>query len=230
MNKVAITIMGGAKGRGLVASRRFRAGQVVLRETALVRSGDAGTSLAFPSLAAVAAEDNLVYPLMAAALANGVGDRSLAEAFDALCHVQLGPDTVPPTWLHLAALLEQDARTVKNDAQPSLQAPTLDQFVRAMGIVHLNTYTVDDQHCLFHVGSYVNHSCDPNTVLSLEARGHGVRLRTVGKWLACRPVDKGEEVTVSYVDTLLPVAARQEHLEFAYGFKCDCNRCVDEGG
>ena len=141
--------------------------------------------------------------------------------------MQLGPDNVPPKWLHLAALLEQDVRM---NTQSSLQAPTLEQFVRAMGIVHLNTYTVDDQHCLFHVGSYVNHSCDPNTVLSLESRGHGARLRTVGKWLACRPVEKGEEVTVSYVDTLLPVAARQEHLEFAYGFKCDCNRCVDEGG
>ena len=58
MNKVAITIIGVAKGRGLVASRRFRAGQVVFRETALVRSGDASTSVAFPLLAAAAAEES----------------------------------------------------------------------------------------------------------------------------------------------------------------------------
>ena len=42
------------------------------------------------------------------------------------------------------------------------------------------------------------------------------------------PAPQGEQLFVSYVDESMAVKARQEHLAFSYGFKCRCQRCIEE--
>ena len=51
--------------------------------------------------------------------------------------------------------------------------------------------------------------------------------RTMVRVEALRDVEKGEELSVSYIDETRPVAERQKALA-AYGFKCACAICVAE--
>jgi SET and MYND domain-containing protein len=44
---------------------------------------------------------------------------------------------------------------------------------------------------------------------------------------ALRDVEKGEELSVSYIDETQTVAQRENALA-SYGFKCACARCVAE--
>ncbi len=43
---------------------------------------------------------------------------------------------------------------------------------------------------------------------------------------AARPIDRGEELFISYIDANAPFAERQRRLQFAYGFECQCQKCV----
>ena len=45
--------------------------------------------------------------------------------------------------------------------------------------------------------------------------------------LGLTPV-QGEQLFVSYLDESMGLRHRQEHLRFSYGFKCGCQRCVEE--
>ena len=45
--------------------------------------------------------------------------------------------------------------------------------------------------------------------------------------LVLSPV-QGEQLFVSYLDESMGLRHRQEHLRFSYGFKCGCQRCVEE--
>ena len=47
-------------------------------------------------------------------------------------------------------------------------------------------------------------------------------------YLARRPLNAGEELTISYVDFDIPRDARREHLRDAYGFWCNCPKCKRE--
>ena len=67
----------------------------------------------------------------------------------------------------------------------------------------------------------LNHSCWPNAVLSYtEAAG--------GTWevVAIEPIGRGHEITCSYVNLPMPTAQRREHIRWAWGFECQCRRCM----
>ncbi|KAL2019463.1 hypothetical protein VTK56DRAFT_9579 [Thermocarpiscus australiensis] len=65
----------------------------------------------------------------------------------------------------------------------------------------------------------VNHSCVPNAFIGFDKRTAVLR--------AERPIQEGEEITISYIDNNLPKAARHEALRL-YHFQCDCPRCADD--
>jgi hypothetical protein len=44
---------------------------------------------------------------------------------------------------------------------------------------------------------------------------------------ASKPIKRGEEITISYFDTLLPLPQRQAMCN-GWGFKCKCRRCIVE--
>ncbi|KAH6630632.1 hypothetical protein B0J18DRAFT_421760 [Chaetomium sp. MPI-SDFR-AT-0129] len=65
----------------------------------------------------------------------------------------------------------------------------------------------------------VNHSCVPNAFIGFDKRTAVLR--------AERPIQEGEEITISYIDTALPKSARYEALR-QYHFQCHCPRCTDD--
>ncbi|KAH6854556.1 hypothetical protein B0I37DRAFT_301608, partial [Chaetomium sp. MPI-CAGE-AT-0009] len=65
----------------------------------------------------------------------------------------------------------------------------------------------------------VNHSCVPNAFIGFDKRTAVLRTE--------RPIQEGEEITISYIDNTLPKSARREALRL-YHFECDCPRCKDD--
>lgn len=79
---------------------------------------------------------------------------------------------------------------------------------------------------IFPVASRLfNHSCRPNCVVVyeiVETKGLVMELRAV------RPIAKGEEITISYVDPAIWLGARRSLLRMNYDFSCDCPKCNAE--
>ncbi|MCJ1324053.1 hypothetical protein MMC10_000715 [Thelotrema lepadinum] len=65
--------------------------------------------------------------------------------------------------------------------------------------------------------SILNHSCAPNTTITYSNRT--ISLRTI------QPLEKDTELTISYIDTTLPVSTRQSELRNRYHFTCSCSQC-----
>ncbi|KAF2402643.1 SET domain-containing protein [Trichodelitschia bisporula] len=67
--------------------------------------------------------------------------------------------------------------------------------------------------------SRLNHACRPNAhyVFDNTTLTHRVH--------ALRTIQPGEELTISYIDPVLPRAVRLESLKHSWGFKCSCKHC-----
>jgi len=72
---------------------------------------------------------------------------------------------------------------------------------------------------LWLLPSLINHSCLPNS--SRLDVGSAIFIH------ASKPIERGEEITISYFDTLLPLPQRQARSK-SWGFKCKCRRCFLE--
>ncbi|KAI1495543.1 hypothetical protein F5X99DRAFT_403187 [Biscogniauxia marginata] len=65
--------------------------------------------------------------------------------------------------------------------------------------------------------SSANHSCDPNTVRVFN------QPKTVLR--ALRPIKKGDEIFLKYIDVTNPFSVRQAELKKSYLFSCQCLKC-----
>lgn len=68
------------------------------------------------------------------------------------------------------------------------------------------------------IASYLNHSCSPNAAKFLL--GNSVIV------VAMRPIEKGQQLLVSYCDVLKSDTERQNILLSKHGFHCMCERCL----
>jgi len=66
--------------------------------------------------------------------------------------------------------------------------------------------------------SLLNHSCLPNCVMVFEKEKLLVR--------NIRNIAPGEELTIPYVDTMMPRSERRRELQERYFFLCECERCL----
>ena len=74
--------------------------------------------------------------------------------------------------------------------------------------------------CLDPLVATVNHSCDPNAVITFD--GPILSLRS------SRAIESDEEISISYIDCTNPYHMRQEELRDRYFFSCRCGRCQRE--
>lgn len=67
----------------------------------------------------------------------------------------------------------------------------------------------------------INHSCDPNCEIVYMHDANALVVST-------RAISEGEELTIPYVPTNLPVQKRRNVLFKRYGFYCECTKCRRE--
>ena len=87
----------------------------------------------------------------------------------------------------------------------------------------VNLFTLEDTQ-FNEIGSALipeltklNHSCDPNCVLSFRGRTAYVT--------AIREIPEGEQITISYISLPKPFLARRQQLFSQYNFECTCGLC-----
>ncbi|GKZ34699.1 hypothetical protein AbraIFM66950_005051 [Aspergillus brasiliensis] len=65
-----------------------------------------------------------------------------------------------------------------------------------------------------------NHSCDHNAAVSFD--GPNLHIK------ALRPIQKGEQIFITYIDVTDPYPIRQANLQSRYYFTCHCSKCTRE--
>lgn len=90
--------------------------------------------------------------------------------------------------------------------------------------VELNAFTFADP-LYDYIGVYlhpfaalINHSCDYNSIVVFD--GEEVFVKAV------RPIKKGEQIFISYIDATNPCDIRRKELMERYFFHCQCSKCV----
>lgn len=71
---------------------------------------------------------------------------------------------------------------------------------------------------LYSTCSLVNHACEPSLDVVMSPGGD-IALR------ARRDLREGDELTITYLDSSMPVALRRRRLYHNYGFECGCDMC-----
>jgi hypothetical protein len=242
VNREAIS----GRGRGLVATRSFQIGEVVLEEQPLVGyhptrgvllgNSDGvgglleGLELQRDESGKIRRFSHMGAGLMAQTL---LGDHTALWAkLGQICHATIPADhtQLADDYADLVKSLASNPELAVKYTEEKLRAEVpVEVYARIIGILHLNAFSVStaeegmsvgDSSALFHHASFANHSCDPNVAMD-ELDTHG-RVRFVCR----RPVEPGEELTVAYIDCDLPTAERREKLAWAYAFTCDCPKCL----
>ncbi|KAI5894448.1 SET domain-containing protein [Schizophyllum commune H4-8] len=73
---------------------------------------------------------------------------------------------------------------------------------------------------VFERASRINHSCSPNAVYHFDLQSFCLVVRAI------RHISKGEEIFISYSETLLQAATRRQNSLQDYGFRCACPACA----
>ncbi|PMD33565.1 SET domain-containing protein [Hyaloscypha variabilis F] len=98
----------------------------------------------------------------------------------------------------------------KNDAE---------QYLGIVRTVSLPAEAVGDQAAIFLEACRINHACDNNAQKNWNER---IKRHTVH---AMRDINKGEEITITYLSPLKSRKARQSILQERFGFTCLCRLC-----
>ncbi|XP_043688189.1 histone-lysine N-methyltransferase ATXR2 isoform X1 [Telopea speciosissima] len=75
----------------------------------------------------------------------------------------------------------------------------------------------------FPIQSCMNHSCCPNAKAFKREEDKDGQATII----SLRPISRGEEITISYIDEDLPFEERQVLLA-DYGFRCRCPKCIED--
>ncbi|EGC29833.1 hypothetical protein DICPUDRAFT_90323 [Dictyostelium purpureum] len=124
---------------------------------------------------------------------------------------------------------------LKGMKESSLKKFNYDWFVKVMQILYLNTIGIDidpnqtttkmstpeSSIGLYFLTSFINHSCDPNAYVQFP-NDHTAEIRLL------KPINPGEEITISYADTSKDIIDRRSQLFENYGFNCECPKCLNE--
>ncbi|EJS43529.1 set5p [Saccharomyces arboricola H-6] len=94
----------------------------------------------------------------------------------------------------------------------------MDKFLTMIGTFNINQYNEQ----IYHWHSFMNHDCEPNAYIEQAEEHDELKLH------ARRPIKKGEQICVTYVNPLHGVRLRRRELRVNWGFLCQCDRCQNE--
>ncbi|XP_030355442.1 histone-lysine N-methyltransferase SMYD3 isoform X2 [Strigops habroptila] len=117
---------------------------------------------------------------------------------------------------HLAHTLQL---YLKAEIQDASHLPPAIDFFQIFAKVTCNCFTISNGE-MQDVGVGLYPSCAPNCVIVFE--GYQLLLRSV------REIQIGEELTISYIESLMPTSERQKQLMRQYCFECDCVFCQNQ--
>jgi SET domain len=103
-----------------------------------------------------------------------------------------------------------------------ISAAVTDRFQLLVNCFTMVSSCYDPLGLILHpLAALANHSCSQNAFLRFDRDYEGHRLSIH----ALRPIVRGEQVVVSYIDATNPVHVRQKELQDRYFFTCECSKC-----
>uniref|UniRef100_A0A3P8S1F4 [histone H3]-lysine(4) N-trimethyltransferase n=1 Tax=Amphiprion percula TaxID=161767 RepID=A0A3P8S1F4_AMPPE len=139
-------------------------------------------------------------------------------------HLTSMPEQKKQGLSQLASMLELYLHEEVPDlTQESKVPPSCREALGLVAKVVCNCFTITDGELqesgvgLYPSLSLLNHDCRPNCMMVFE--GTKVQLRAV------QDISPGEELTISYIESLSLTEDRQRQLEDQYHFTCHCQRC-----
>jgi SET domain len=75
---------------------------------------------------------------------------------------------------------------------------------------------------LYPLAALINHSCSYNAIVRFDLPSQSMTIS------ALRPITRGEQIFVSYIDATNPYHVRQAELQHRYFFTCECIKCSSE--
>jgi hypothetical protein len=102
---------------------------------------------------------------------------------------------------------------------------SLEKCIEILEKLESNAFTVVDNDLssiagigLYTTAAAINHSCEPNCCQTFNS-SVTLCIRAITN------IQKGEEITIAYIDIGRPTFWRQNELLLSYGFSCTCRRC-----
>jgi hypothetical protein len=210
----------GDRGRLLVATRTFDAGEQLLVDTPLLLSsplGEGEEGDTAQELAEAWAAKHTGLPILSflhtlaflkgVCVASKAKQRGLDDFY--------APVTCPPQLRPFVEVAEACASFAW------AKGVSVEDLRRAVLVCKCNAHAYGSHTAVFPLGSKMNHSCDNNTFYSTTLiDGKGV-------WVALRRITCGEELTHAYIDKVYPAMLRQKHLQQQFNFTCGCRLCTE---
>ncbi|KAI9036710.1 S-adenosylmethionine-dependent methyltransferase [Aspergillus affinis] len=112
------------------------------------------------------------------------------------------------------------AKAVKVYSGTDMKEETISAFGAKLDLNSFNmTNPLYDQIGLYlhPFAALINHSCDYNSVVGFD--GHQLFVKAI------RPIQKDEQIFISYIDTTNPYKIRRAELRERYYFDCRCPKC-----
>ena len=212
---VTVAPVPGGRGRGVVAARAVKRGELLCVSSPL-------------AVAPIApgAEMALVQGLVAAASRNPADARLVAETLPAAKHFAAktsekkdAEDANAPLACPSMALFRRHLGRGDPDVLPVADVASEAFARRAADVVKTCAIRSERSVGVYPLPSFFNHGCAPNACKVLV--GHTMFVR------AARDLAKDEEVCVKYFDVLAPAPERQAQAK-KWGFECACLRCASE--
>ncbi|GAA5837338.1 hypothetical protein JCM9279_005657 [Rhodotorula babjevae] len=216
-------IEGRGGGRGVVATRDIKAGELLLVEKAFATGETDGAHvvMGFDIVRNMASSASKM-ALVEACAAKIQDDPSAA----ALLYTLHGGSSFKPIGNPVLGA-QQDREVVTSAGPACADIGRIEEICLVNSFSLINGESVDDGHdklkdgsALFLGGSLFNHSCTPNASWSTYGDVQVVRARA--------PVKAGEEVFIAYVPAETPQNKRASVLKAHFPDGCTCSYCVDE--
>ena len=137
-------------------------------------------------------------------------------------HLDTMPQDRRDMYAQLAVLLNSMCRRAGMPELSMQEALTLFAKLEVNSFSILDKTLTTTAYGVYRTASCVNHSCEPNMVAAFS--GRDVYLRPI------RDIEKGDELTISYVELAALTETRRVELQDRYGFKCACTRCTGAEG
>ncbi|OQD81784.1 hypothetical protein PENANT_c025G02281 [Penicillium antarcticum] len=113
------------------------------------------------------------------------------------------------------------ARAVKNYSGTDVDEATVSTYAAKLDLNSFNLTTSMYDRIGLYLHPYaglINHSCDYNATVGFDGEELYVK--------AMRPIEKDEQIFISYIDTTTPYNIRRNELKERYFFDCQCTKCA----
>ncbi|KAJ5915977.1 hypothetical protein N7454_010884 [Penicillium verhagenii] len=114
------------------------------------------------------------------------------------------------------------SKAVKNYSETEMTEEDLSAYATRLELnsFNLTTALYDRIGLYFHpYAALINHSCDYNATVGFDGEDLYIK--------AIKPIKKGDQIFISYIDTTTPCHVRRGELLDRYFFTCQCTKCIN---